>query len=180
MNEFLMLAMGEPSTVVKEVVEGVNATAASGDSWWKSVALVTLGVILTKVVGWIAGWIDGKGAAFVQERLLKLQEKVNSNETMAQIHADDAVFKILHDGIPEVMNAASETVKKNLKEGRFDKADWKELGSNLWAASKEQILGGAKDYLKESSFNDGELLAAWVLKKVFNKKKAKAEGLIDD
>ena len=164
----------EAAAKVVEVIDPV-----SPDGWWKGTALVVIGMMLMKGLGWLSEWIDGKGKQFIDEKLGKLQDKVNENSVLAQVQADDAVFKIIRDAIPEVVNELVVTAKQDLKDGKLDKVDWEDIGKRLWARTKPHIIGGKNDYLANSSFNDGKVLASWVAKKVFNKDKAKKEGLVE-
>ena len=165
------------TTVVEKVGEAVSQ---GGESWWKSIGLVLLGALGFKGIMWVSAWLDGKGKLWIDERLAQLQEKVNQSGIMGQIQADDAVFKIMRDTIPEVLGELAETAKKDLIDGKLDKANWDDIGSRLWQRTQPHVTGGANDYLAQSSFNDGKAVAIWVAKKFFAKKKAKEEGLTDE
>jgi len=172
---WILVAMEASSTVVEA------APDANPDmGWWKTVALVALGGLGYKALSWISSWLKDSGKEWIAERFEKLQDLINKNSIMAQIQADEAVMKILEAAIPEVLAEIADTAKKDLQDGKFGKEDWDGLGTRLWEISKPHIYGGKNDYLKESSFEDGRVLAAMVMKKFFNKKKAKKEGLIDE
>lgn len=147
---------------------------------WKNIGVFLGGMLAMKLFSWIAGWVDGKGQKWIDERLGKLQDKVNENSVLSQIQADDALFGIIRDAIPEVLAESSDTLRQAFKDGNYDKIDWKDFGSRLWERTKEQIVGGKNDYLKNSSFEDGKVLGAWVAKKVFARKKAKEDGLVNE
>lgn len=167
---YLMLAMEATTTVVTEMPEAGDA------STWKLIAVGLFGALLAKVVSWVASWFDGKGAQFVQARLAKFEEKVDATSVGAQIQADNALFDIAQKAIPEVMSTLSETVKKDLADGKFDKVEWQDIGSKLWDATKDQIQGGVNDYVKHSSFEDGKVAMAWIAKKLFHQKAEKDNG----
>jgi hypothetical protein len=65
-----------------------------------------------------------------------------------------------------VFDTLSENIKKDLQDGKFDKVNWEALGTLLWEKAKPQIIGGANDYLKNSSWGDGKVVATWVIQKV--------------
>ena len=167
---YLLLAMEATTTVVTEMPEAGDA------STWKLIAVGLFGALLAKVVSWVASWFDGKGAQFVQERLAKFEEKVDATSVGAQIQADNALFQIASDAIPELMSTLSENVKRDLADGKFDKVEWQDIGSKLWAATKDHVQGGANDYIKNSSFEDGQVAMAWIAKKLFHKKAEKPNG----
>lgn len=166
---YLLLAMEATTTVVKEIPVEDTGT-------WKLIAVGLFGVVLAKVVSWVASWFDGKGAQYIQERLAKFEEKVDATSVGAQIQADNALFKIASDAIPELMSTLSENVKRDLADGKFDKVEWQDIGSKLWAATKDHVQGGANDYIKNSSFEDGQVAMAWIAKKLFYKKAEKPNG----
>lgn len=169
----LALLAEEAAAAVPAADGGIFGTGVS----WKEAGLVLGGMLLMRALGWVAEWINGKGQKFVEERLTKLQEKLNSNEVLAQIAADDAVINIVKDAIPEVFAELSDTVKKDLADGKFDKVSWDDIGTRLWQKVKPHVEGGKSDYLKNSSFSDGKVLATYVAKKFFSKKKEeKANG----
>lgn len=139
-----------------------------------------IGVVGVGIVKWLAGWINGKGVELVQAELKKLQEKLNENSVLSQIQADDALIEIAEHAIPEVLAEITDTLKNDLKDGKLDKVDWADLGKRLWAKIEPQVRGGVNDYLKTSSFQDGQTLAAMVLKRFFAHQKASAEGVITE
>jgi len=147
---------------------------------WQSVALILGGLVGAKVFAWFASWIDGKGAAFIKDELTKLQEKLNQNSVLSQIHADDAVIGILEDTIPDVLHEATDDIKAALADGKIDAVEWKDIGAKLWGKAKDHIQGGANDYLKNSSFEDGAAIAAIVAKRFFVKQKLQKDGVIAD
>lgn len=148
------------------------------DPLWKTGALALGGMILMKFFSWISSWINGKGKDWVNERFQSLQEKMNANTLLAQIQADDAMVKILEATIPEIVLEISETAQGDLKDGRFDVVDWMGLGKRLWERVKPQVEGGAHDYLKASSFQDGVVLSGWVLQRFFKRQAAAQKGLV--
>lgn len=159
-------------------VAGSAAAAVDSDSWWKTAALAGGGMLLMRLLSWVSTWIDGKGKEWMHERFTKLQEKINSNEVMAQIQADDVVIRIIEESIPEVILELSETAQNDLKDGKFDAVDWAGIGTRIWQRVRPHIEGGKSDYLKNSSFTDGAKVAAWVAQKFFAKKQAQAKGLV--
>jgi len=168
----LMVALFPVVALAEEVVEATKDGGILGlGVTWKEAGLVLGGMLLMRLVGWLSEWINGKGQKFIDERLVKLQEKLNSNEVLAQIAADDAVVNIVREAIPEVMAELAATVKKDLADGHFDKVDWDSIGARLWEKVRPHVEGGKADYLKNSSFSDGKVLATYVAKKFFNKKK---------
>jgi len=148
------------------------------DSTWKAAALAFGGMLLMKLFSWLSSWINGKGKDWVNERFQSLQEKMNANTLLAQIQADDAMVKILEATIPEIVLEISETAQGDLKDGRFDVVDWMGLGKRLWERVKPQVEGGAHDYLKASSFQDGVVLSGWVLQRFFKRQAAAQKGLV--
>jgi hypothetical protein len=145
---------------------------------WQGVALILGGVVGAKIIGFIADWLNGKGAEFVHEKLENLQTKLNENSILSQISADDAVIDILEQAIPDVLHEATDDVRAALADGKIDSVEWKDIGAKLWAKSKDHIQGGANDYLKSSSFADGAAIAAIVAQRFFKKQKAQKDGLI--
>lgn len=153
---------------------------ADGDGgWWKTTGLVLLGMLLMKLVSWAAAWIDGKGKEWISERLAALQDKVNQNSLMGQLQADDALFKMIEGTIPEALAELTATAKQDLKDGKLDKSEWKDIEDRIWARIKPQVVGGKNDYLEHSSFSDGKALVSWAVQKFFKKQEAKKEGLIE-
>jgi len=161
-----------------DAVTAVPDVGTDASTWWKTGALAFGGMLLMKLFTWLSTWMDGKGKDWVTERFEKLQEKMNSNTLLAQIQADDAVIKILEASIPEIILEISETAQNDLKNGKFDAVDWVGIGKQLWERVKPHVEGGKNDYLKESSFKDGQVLAAWVLQKWFKKQEAAKKGLV--
>lgn len=140
---------------------------------WKEACIFILGMLGMQLAKWVAAWADGKGQAFIQERLAKFEERLNANELLGQLACDDALFKIVEDSIPELFTELSETVKQDLKDGKFDSAEWKKFASDLWERVKPHVEGGKNDYLKNSSFKDGQALVQWVVQKWIAKKAEK-------
>lgn len=145
---------------------------------WQSVALILGGVIGARVIGWLASWLNGKGAELVDQKLEKLQDKLNQNSVLAQVTADDAVIDILQQAIPDVIHEATEDIREALKDGKIDSVEWKAIGAKLWEKSKDHIRGGKNDYLANSSFADGTAIATIVAQRFFKKQKAQKDGLI--
>jgi len=148
---------------------------AGDESWWKVVAVGALGAILMRVCMWAADFLSGSGGKKMVELLGKLQEKSNENSVLAQISADDAVINIVKASIPDVLAVVGDNVKKDLKDGKFTKADWEGFGEKLWEAAKPHVISGKNDYLAASSFNDGKAIAALVAKRFFTKKEEGGE-----
>lgn len=169
---FLLLAAEGGTTVVKEVVE----TAQGGTSGWTTLVAFLVGVVLARVAAWASQWFEGKGAQLVQERLKKFEEKLDNTSVGAQIQADNYLFKIAKGAIPEVMTVLAENVRKDLEDGKFDKVDWDGIGGKLWAVTKDHVQGGANDYIKNSSFADGQVAMAWIAKKLFHEKVEEKNG----
>ncbi len=132
------------------------------------------------VLKWVTGWLDGRGSAFIIAQLEVLKKKSNENSVLAQIAADDAIINIFEMVIPDVLHRLDEHVKADLADGDIDVVDWVKFGASLWASTQEQITGGANDYLKNSSWNDGKKLAEIVAKRFFITQKLSADGLIVD
>lgn len=145
---------------------------------WQNAGLLLSGIVLTKIVGWLADWMEGKGQQWVHDRLEALQAKLNENSLLGQIQADDACTKIVENSIPLLFDELSETLKNDLKDGKLDKVEWQYIGGRLWEKVKPQIEGGKNDYLKNSSFADGKALAAWVAERWFKKQKAVKAGVV--
>ena len=154
------------------------APDAATDPLWKTGALALGGMVLMKFFSWISSWMDGKGKDWINDRFQTLQAKLNSNTLLAQIQADDAMVKILEAAIPEIVLEISETSQGDLKDGRFDVVDWMGIGKRLWERVKPQVEGGAHDYLKASSFQDGVVLATWVAQRFFKRQAAAQKGLV--
>lgn len=157
-----------------------NTPEDGNGSWWKGGALVLLGMMLMKLASFVADWVNGKGREWFNERFLALQEKVNSVELLGQIQADDALLKIVAESIPEVLLETADTAKKDLADGKFDGGEWNEFGKRLWDRVKPHVEGGKNDYLKHSSFSDGEAAVRYIAQKWFSKKKAEKEEKADD
>jgi hypothetical protein len=83
-----------------------------------------IAIIGVRIVQWAADLFTSKGEEFVHAKLDALQAKLNENSLLGQIAADDAVTAILQDAIPTVIHELSETAKKDLEDGKFDKVDW--------------------------------------------------------
>jgi len=156
------------------VLAEVVATPEAGD--WKSAAILMGGMILMKLFAWISGWVNGKGAEIVHERLTELQSKINQNTVAGQIQADDAIINILQNTIPLVIAELTKDVTEAMKDGKITDEEWKEIASKLWEAAKPQIVGGANDYLENSSFSDGKVVAEMVFKRFFARQKVMQQG----
>lgn len=137
-----------------------------------------LALVVYPVLQWLKSWIDNKGAQVVVDELKKVQAKINENSLVGQIAADDALFAIVENAIPEVIHELSDTLKNDLKDGKLNAVDWKDFAARVWAKIEPQVKGGANDYLKQSSFADGKVLAELVIKRFFSKQKAAAAGVI--
>lgn len=148
-----------------------EAAPDAGDGgWWKMGVAVLGGMLLTRLISWLADWLTGHGEEKIAAALAKAQEKINATSIGSQISADDAIIKILEQAIPDVLAVVSEKVKTDLKDGKLDKSEWEKIGNLLWEAAKPHIQGGANDYLKNSSFKDGAAIATLVAKRFFAKK----------
>lgn len=147
---------------------------------WELVGPILLGVAVVPIVRWIAGWISGKGVELVQEELKKLQTKLNENGVLGQIQADDALIAICEHALPEVVHDLTEDIQKALADGKIDKVEWAAIGRKVWDKVKDQVRGGTNDYLKNSSFTDGEALAAMVAKRFFSLQLAQKKGLVTE
>ena len=143
-----------------------------------TLAALLFGIVAKHFAGWVADFVNGKGAEFVSAKIDAMQTKLNENSLLGQIAADDAVTAILTDAIPTVIARLTETAKNDLKDGKFDKVDWDGIGTQLWDEVKDQIVAGKNDYLAQSSFDDGKAIASWVIQNFFKKKKLAAEGVI--
>lgn len=152
----------------------ILADAAAVATDWKTWALFFAGMIGMRAAAWIATWFDGKGAEWIKAELEKLQAKMNQNSVLSQIQADDACVKILESVIPLVLKDAADDVKAAVASGDFKTIPWKVIAEHAWALAEPQIKGGANDYLKQSSFADGKVLAEMVMKKYFAKKQVDA------
>ncbi len=147
----------------------------AGGGW-----LILVGIVVVPCVQWGVKWLDGKGAEFVKTELEALRKKMNENSVLSQISADDAIIDILESTIPDVLAEVNTEVHDHILNGRITSIDWAQFGRNLWTKAKEHIVGGANDYLKNSSFQDGEKLAAMIAQRFFNTQKMAAKGLIVD
>lgn len=160
--------------MIPMLAEAVNVTTTGvtdSSSILQLVVSFLMGGALLKAVQWVAGWMDGKGKEWIAERFAKLEERLDQNSVLAQIQADNAVLDIIKDCIPEVMLELNETIQKDLQDGKFDRMDWDGIGARVWERAKPHIVGGKHDYLKNSSFNDGKVVAAMVVAKFFKAKK---------
>ena len=147
---------------------------------WQNIALLLGGVVGAKVIAYLASWVDGKGLELVRTELEKLRSKMNEQSILSQISADDAVIDILESTIPDVIHEAGIGVTDALADGKIDAVEWKSIGAKLWDKSKAHIQGGANDYLKNSSFQDGAAIAEVVAKRYFVKQKLQKDGVIVD
>lgn len=146
------------------------------DHW---VIILTSGVVtfgLTKLVG----WADSKGIQFLIAEMEKLRALSNSNSVLSQLQCDDALIDLCEQIIPESIHEADDAVKTALAAGDIHKVDWTALGKDIWGKAKGHVEGGANDYLKNSSFKDGEVLAAMIAKRFFVTQKVASQGLIVD
>jgi hypothetical protein len=163
-------------TVAAEVMDSattvITPEAPVSSGVLELVIAFLMGGVLLKAIQWVAGWMDGKGKEWIADRFSKLEEKLDQNSVLAQIQADNAVLDIIKNSIPEVFLELTETLQKDIKDGKFDKVDWEGIGGRLWERTKPHIVGGKNDYLKNSSFEDGKAVAAMVVEKFFKAKKA--------
>jgi hypothetical protein len=155
-------------------------TVAGFEINWQVVALFLAGGVGFKIVKWASQWLDTKGVEFVTKELQQLQKKLNENSMLGQTQADDALIGIAEHALPEVMHELSSTLQKDLADGRIDTADWKDIGKRIWVKIEPQVRGGANDYLKNSSFQDGEALATMVAKRFFALQSAQKKGLVTE
>jgi hypothetical protein len=165
--------------VLAEVIPpAVNAVVESSTntSDWKSAAILMGGAILMRFATWLASWINGKGAEIVHEKLSAISAQMNQNSLLGQIKADDAIIAILERAIPTVLASIPTELAEALKDGKVTAAEFQSIAAHLWAEASPQIVGGANDYLKESSFSDGKVVAEMVFKRFFAKQTAQARG----
>lgn len=150
-------------------------------NFWSNWPHWLLGVVALAILRWVSGWLTGeKAAAFVKDELEKLRTKINENSVLSQLHCDDACIDILESVIPEVLSEVNDATQQALAAGNLSAVDWAALAKQAWAKAKPQITGGANDYLKNSSFGDGEVLAQMVIQRFFKTQVAQAKGLITD
>ncbi len=147
-----------------------SAAATVGDSWWKEIGLVLLGGVGLRLIQWIADFFSGSGQTKILSLLTLAQKKANENSVLSQLQIDDALINIVKGAVPEVINTLAENVKRDLKDGKLNKAEYEGLVGRVWDAAKPQVIGGANDYLKQSSWNDGKEVAGLVIKRFFSKK----------
>ncbi len=141
---------------------------------------ILVGGALAMFLNWLASWLDGKGAVFIHNELEQLRTKMNENSLLSQIHADDALVDILEATIPVVLHDFDDTMHQTLAQGNIGAVNWINFGKKLWNEVLPQVKGGVNDYLKNSSFSDGEALAAYIAKRFFVTQKMSAKGLIVD
>ncbi len=141
--------------------------------------IITSGVV-TYGVTKLIGWADSKGLQFLIAEMEKLRALSNSNNVLSQLKCDDALIDLVEQILPESVHDADEAVKTALAAGDIHKVDWTALGKDIWSKAKAHVVGGANDYLKNSSFSDGEALAAMIAKRFFITQKVAASGLITD
>jgi hypothetical protein len=168
--DFTILAAAAETTT--EVVKTTDVGTNAGWVW------ALIGVVGAQVIGWVASWLNGKGKTWFSDEFTKLQAKLNEVSVLSQVKADDAVLKILADAIPDVLVELTDTAKRDLRDGKFDKIEWDGIGKRLWEKAKPHIEGGKNDYLANSSFADGQAVARMVIEKFFNKQQAATEGLV--
>ncbi len=142
-------------------------------------ALMT-GMLTAGLLKYVSNYLDTGAGTFVKEELQKLQSKINENSVMSQIAADDAVIDILEGCIPLALHELNEETQAALIDGKITASEWSLIGSKVWNHAKDQIVGGANDYLKNSSWKDGQVIAELVVKKFFTSQKMAAKGLIVD
>lgn len=145
---------------------------------WVGLITGTLGLLALQ---WVTNLLTGeKAASFVRAELEKLRVYSNAHEVMAQIQADDALINICEAAIPLVLHDLGDETHQAIAAGNILAVDWKAFGQKLYGEVKDQVEGGLNNYLKTSSFSDGEALAAMIAKKFFITQKMAAKGLITD
>lgn len=133
------------------------------------------------VISWLSSYLTGaKAVAFVHEKIDQLTKKINENSILSQIHADDAVTSILESVLMEVLHDADDEIKTAIASGDISSINWKQFGQDVWAKAQLQIKGGANDYLKSSSFQDGAAIAAMIAERFFKKQAVQNAGLVTD
>ena len=147
---------------------------------WQFLALVLTGAVGAGAVKWVAGWLEGKGANWVKAELDAVQKKMNENSILGQISADDAAINILKQVIPLAIHNASDDLQTRIASGKLTSGDIKQIATDVWTHAEDQIRGGVNDYLKNSSFQDGQVLAETVVKRFFANQSAVQQGLIVD
>jgi hypothetical protein len=148
--------------------------------WTSLITGVLAGGVLIKLAAFIATWMNDKGVQIVEAKLNDFGTKLNQNQLMGQIQADDAVVKILKDTLPIVVSKLTADVQADLVAGKMDGAAFKALISDVWAAAKPQITGGAMDYLQHSSFSDGLIVTENVVQHFVGTQKLNTAGVVAD
>ena len=149
-------------------------------TWTETHAMAMLSLLVTMGLGkWIQRFLTGDmAAAFVKGELEKFRADLHSNSVTSQIKADDAIVDILEATIPEVLHDMGDEIGVAIQSGNLSSVDWKTFGKALWAKVEPQVVGGVNDYLKNSSFQDGETLAAQIAARFFKTQAVVAKGLI--
>ncbi len=141
---------------------------------------ILLGGVGAYGLRWVIGFVDGKGIAYLSTELEKLRVFSNSTAIGAQIQCDDAIINVLESTLPDVLHTLDEDILKALAAGNIGAINWKQIGIELYAKAKGQIQGGVNDYLKNSSFKDGEALAEMIAKRFFVTQRLASKGVITD
>ena len=129
------------------------------------------GGILVMLAGWFAKFIDNKAAAWISRKLSSLEDKIEGTTIGAQVEADNALFAALDSAIPAALLALPEAIKVALADGKLGLEDLKVIALAIWEAAQPHITGGAHDYLKKSSFEDGRAVALMIFKRWMAKRK---------
>lgn len=164
-----MFFLAEASTAASEVAKEVASTSVSLD--WKAVLWGLVGAAVLRGIQWLADFATKGGQKKLIDLLAEALKKSNDTAIGSQIQADDAIVKTLENMIPVVLDTLSENLKNDLKNGKIDKDQWERIYALTWAKAKPVIVGGTNDYLKNSSWNDGLVVAKFVWEKWIAKKK---------
>jgi len=147
-----------------------TAAPDAGNTWWAWASLLLGGVVVQRLFAWVSDWLHGKGEAFIKKELEDMRVKLNATALGGQIKADDAVIDALEAAIPELLTKLNDGLKNALLDGTIKSEEIKLLAASLWDCAKQHIQGGAFNYLKESSFADGAVVAEMVLRRWLGKK----------
>lgn len=148
--------------------------------WIEAGAPAALSTLAVLGVGkLISNFLTGDVAAtYIKKELEKLRAEIHANSLVGQLKADDAIINILEATIPEVLHDAGTELQEAVLNGTLGSVDWTEFGKTLWAKVEPQIVGGANDYLKNSSFQDEEALVQMVIGRFFKGQAMAAKGLV--
>jgi len=171
----MLTALAAASPIdVKTATEAV-AKVGEGEGGWTVILWAVLGAALLRGLQWLADFASGGGTAKLVALLKQVMDASNNTSVGANLQADDAALKIVQECIPIVMTELSETVKKDIEDGKLDAEEWTDIHGRLWQKAKPQIIGGATDYLKLSSFHDAKFLVETAWDRWFAKKKLEKE-----